>query len=240
MDISPDVMPAMVRAAHDFLREHTDTEPRVRHQGYGCIQLTHTSDRIQMTMTFRLKGRKWIGVGSTLVIDGKKEPIAASWGQYAAIFQDPDHGRHNYTPPDARKADLPATHPVAEQDVPTTVVSAANQLRKAITTEGTYVTIEATDDERYLVCARREDEARQFVFIFGCVDEDWQLQGRVAVNNLGYDVTHLYADGLEKEILDFLGAQSRGNQRTFHPGGSTQQAASTNSVNVRKSTVFRV
>jgi hypothetical protein len=242
-----DFMPAIVHEPYAFLLDQTGVEPTVERNGNGRMVLTHLGDRTKMTIHFRLNGRKWQWEKSNLWIDGERKPLASGWEMYVAIYKDPDNGRRNYTPKGARKAVIPASQPVDEQYLPKQVALELESLRKQNQKETTTVVPTVVSSaNQYMITMTDGEDGRQFIFVFefhagsGPVT-GWQLTDYILVNALGYDVTHYVGESGMRAFLDeILGATGRAVQVTYNPGGTTQQAATTNSVNVRKSTVFRI
>lgn len=248
--LSIDNMPEVVHEPYAFLLDKTGVEPIVERSGYGKILLTHLGERTKMTIKFRLDGRKWRWEKSHLFIDGKAKPLASGWDMYVSIYKDPDNGRKDFVPAGAKKAKLPEMRTVEnEEHLPSTVAECLRSMRSASTKTTTVVTASISlDGKQYILSVTDTDEdgdestvALTFGFVGGGSGSmDWTITGGLAVNRRGYDVTnHLHCD-LNTFLMDLLGAQSRAAQVPFVPGGSARQAATTNSVNVRKSTVFRI
>jgi len=248
--ISIDDMPAAVHEPYVFLLDETEVEPSVERNGYGKILLTHSSDRIRMTIQFRLDG-KWRWEKSRLFIDGERVPNSASWDQYVSIFKDPDNGRKNHVPKGAKKAKLPKSKAVDEQYLPRSISVMVASARKSATKDTVTVTPTISEDgKEYLVTVTDtavEHDGSTIVLFFGFgaaiggeKSMEWSLTGGLAVNAMGYDVTHHLEHGLEDHLMGILGAQSRAAQIPHIPGGSVQGASGFGSADIRKQTVRRV
>lgn len=241
--VSIDDLPGVVYEPYSFLLDNTGVEPVVERSGFGHLTLVHSSDRVRMTITFRLSaGKKWNWTDSTLHIDGQKKPLASSWDMYAAIFKDPDTGRRNFVPKGAKKAQLPETQPVDQQHAPSVVTSSADQLRKLVMPDKKIdIEVRIADASKYLVFATDELGA-QIVYLFEAKNTGrWEITGITIITPTGYDVTQHNASHLESYILDFLGHVSRSTQQSTVPLGREMRAGGVeNSVMVRKATVFRV
>lgn len=240
-----DNMPAVVHEPYAFLLDETGVEPIVERNGYGRILLTHLGERTKMTIGFRLDGRGWRWEGSKLFIDGEKKPLAQGWDQYVSIFKDPDNGRRNHIPKGAKKAKLPESNAVDEQYLPATVASCLTSMRKAATKDTvTVIPTASRGGNEYLITVTDDSDGSSIVLTFGYVgggdSMEWNLTGGMAVNAMGYDVTHHLEHTLEDHLLSVLGAHSRAAQIPTIPGGSVQGASGFGSVDVRKNTVRRV
>lgn len=249
--LSIDNMPEVVHEPYAFLLDKTGVEPIVERNGYGKILLTHLGERTKMTIKFRLDGRKWRWEKSHLFIDGKAKPLASGWDMYVSIYKDPDNGRKDFVPKGARKAKLPEMRTVEnEEHLPSAVADCLRGMRSVNTKTATTV-VKASislDGKQYLlsvVDTDKDGDESTIILTFGFGGSpsgamEWTITGGLAVNRRGYDVTNYLNCDLNTALMDLLGAQSRAAQVPFVPGGSAQQAATTNSVNVRKSTVFRI
>jgi len=236
-------MPDVVHEPYAFLLDKTDVEPVVERSGYGRMLLTHTGERTRMTIQFRLDGRKWRWEKSRLFIDGKSVDLAKGWDMYVAIFKDPDNGRKNYTPEGAKKAVIPESAPVDEKYVPGPVATELRNLRKAVEKDGTTVVPTVVSNKnQYLITVDDGDSDRKIVFVFGFENSLWRITDLVLVNARGYDVSRYVSEQELEEILrEILGATKHNSQESYLPGMHQQgpQGVS-NSVQVRKSTVFRI
>jgi hypothetical protein len=243
-----DTMPAVVHEPYAFLLDETGVEPIVERNGYGRILLTHLGERTKMTISFRLDGRGWRWADSKLFIDGKKKPLAQGWDQYVSIFKDPDKGRRNHTPKGAKKAKLPSSRPVDEQYLPSEVGKCLTAMRQASTKDTvTVIPTMSESGNEYLVTVADEDpeaDGSSIVLFFGYLgggdSMGWSISGGLAVNAMGYDVTHYLEHGLEEALMGILGANSRAAQVPTIPGGSVQGASGFGSADIRKNTVRRV
>lgn len=240
--VSVEDMPGVVFEPYGFLLDETGVEPVVHRTGVGRIELVHSSDRVRMSIRFRLSGHTWQWVKSTLHVDGEKKPIATSWPQYVAIFKDPDEGRKNHVPKGARKAVLPELREVDEQYAPAVVVQSAREVRSLIGAHKAIdVTVLITEDQgRYVVTARDEDGGRIVYFFQDDRCGTWEPHGVMLISPTGYDITRFHSERIDETLLEFLGATSRAAQRTTSPGGKAVRASVANSVEVRKATVRRV
>lgn len=240
--VSIDDMPDVVHEPYAFLLDHTGVEPSVERSGYGKILLTHLGERTKMTIQFRLESRKWRWEQSRLWIDGERKPLATGWEMYVAIYKDPDNGRRTYTPKGARKAMIPESKPVDEQHLPRAVSFELESLRKTtVKRETTIVPTIVSSRNQYLITLTDGETGQKFIFTFGLEMNTWQIVDMLLVNMNGYDVTQYIGESqIENFLHEIMGITGRASQVTYNPGGSAQQAATTNSVNVRKSTVFRV
>ena len=240
--VSIDDMPDVVHEPYAFLLDQTGVEPVVERSGYGKILLTHLGERTKMTIKFRLDGRKWRWEKSHLFIDGEQKPLASGWEMYVAIFKDPDNGRRNFTPEGARKAQIPDSKPVDEQYLPKVVATELANLRKMSKKETTTITPTVVSSaNQYLISLVDGETGQSFIFTFGFETGTWQIVDVLLVNASGYDVSHYVGESqIESFLHEIMGIAGRASQVTYNPLGSAQQAATTNSVNVRKSTVFRV
>lgn len=248
--ISIDNMPEVVHEPYAFLLDKTGVEPIVERVGYGKILLTHLGERTKMTIKFRLDGRKWRWEKSHLFIDGKMKPLASGWDMYVAIYKDPDNGRKDFVPAGARKAKLPETRTVEnEEHLPSTVAECLRAMR-TVSTKTTAVSTPSIslDGKQYVLTVTDTDEdgdQSSVCLIFGYTgggtgSMDWTIVGSLAVNRRGYDVTGYLNCDLNTYLMDMIGANSRAAQVPFIPQGGPQGAAATNSTMVRKSTVFRI
>lgn len=234
-------MPDIVHEPYAFLLDETGVEATVEKSGYGRMLLTHLGERTKMTIQFRLNGRKWQWEKSRLWIDGERVPLASGWDMYTAIYRDPDNGRHTFTPKGAKKAKLPDSQPVDEQYLPLAVAKELKGLRENSKETTTIVPTVVSSANQYLVTVTDTENNQKFVFVFGHVLGEWSLVDVHLINAVGYDITNYVGDsGIEAFLHQVMGIAGRAAQVTYNPLGSVQQAATTNSVNVRKSTVFRV
>lgn len=235
-------MPEIVHEPYAFLLDNTGVEATVERSGYGRMTLTHLGERTKMTIQFRLNARKWQWEKSRLWVDGERVPLASGWDMYTAIYRDPDNGRHTFTPKGARKAKIPASQPVDEQYLPLAVAKELKGLRSNSEKEATtIVPTVVSSANRYLITVTDTDTGQKFVFVFGHQQGDWSLVDLTLVNSAGYDVTNYVGEaGIDSFLHQILGIAGRASQVTYNPLGSAQQAATTNSVSVRKSTVRRV
>lgn len=243
-NVTIDDMPQIVHEPYAFLLDKTDVEPAVERNGYGKMTLTHLGERTKMTIHFRLNARKWQWEKSRLWIDGERVPLASGWNMYVAIFKDPDNGRRNFTPEGAKKAKVPDSQSVDEQYLPKVIAQELAGLRRQNEKEATTIVPSVVSAaNQYLITLTDNDDARKFVFVFGFDSPGgWQLQDFMLINASGYDVTRYVGEaGIESFLSEILGIAGRAVQVTNNPGGSVQQVATTsNSVSVRKSTVFRI
>lgn len=238
-----DYMPGIVHEPYAFLLDKTGVEPIVERNGNGRMILTHLGERTKMTIQFRLNGRKWQWEKSCLWIDGERKPLASGWDMYVSIFKDPDNGRRNFTPEGAKKAKIPASQPVDEEYLPKLIAAELANLRKQSVKETTVITPTVVSSaNQYLITLEDGEDDRKFIFIFEFnPGGGWQMADFILVNALGYDVTRYVGEaGIEQFLNEILGIAGRASQVSVDPGGSAKQAATTNSVNVRKSTVFRI
>ncbi|QBZ72071.1 hypothetical protein SEA_KRADAL_175 [Streptomyces phage Kradal] len=240
-----DNMPAVVHQPYAFLLDETGVEPIVERNGYGKILLTHLGERTKMTIAFRLDGRGWRWENSKLFIDGEKKPLANGWDQYVSIFKDPDNGRRNHIPKGAKKAKLPESNEVDEQYLPKTIATCLASMRKAATKDTvTVVPTISKDSKEYLVTVADSSDGSSIALVFEYVGAgdtmEWSLTQGMAVNAMGYDVTHHLSHSLEDHLMAVLGANSRAAQVPTIPGGSVQGASGYGSADIRKNTVRRV
>lgn len=240
--LSIDNMPEVVHEPYAFLLDKTGVEPIVERNGYGKILLTHLGERTKMTIKFRLDGRKWRWEKSHLFIDGEQQPLASGWEMYVAIFKDPDNGRRDFVPEGARKAQIPESKEVDEQYLPKAVADELISLRKMVRKAETTATATIVSSaNQYLITLVDGETGQSFIFTFGFESGAWQVVDMLLVNAKGYDVTRYVGEHqIEQFLHEIMGIAGRASQVTYNPGGSAQQAATTNSVNVRKSTVFRI
>jgi hypothetical protein len=235
-------MPEIVHEPYAFLLDNTGVEATVERNGYGRMLLTHLGERTKMTIQFRLNSRKWQWEKSCLWIDGERAPLASGWDMYTSIYQDPDNGRHTFTPKGAKKAKIPESRPVDEQYLPLAVTKELRGLRATSEKETTtIVPTVVSSANQYLITVTDTETGQKFVFVFGHQQGDWALVDLILVNAKGYDVTNYVGEaGIDSFLHQLLGVAGRASQVTYNPLGSVQAAATTNSVNVRKSTVRRV
>lgn len=240
--LSIDNMPEVVHEPYAFLLDKTGVEPIVERNGYGKILLTHLGERTKMTIKFRLDGRKWRWEKSHLFIDGEQKPLASGWEMYVAIYKDPDNGRRNFTPEGAKKAKIPASQPVDEKYLPKLIATELANLRKMSQKESTtIVPTVVSSANQYLITLLDGETGQSFVFTFGFETGTWQIVDILLVNANGYDVSQYVGESqIENFLHEIMGIAGRASQVTYNPLGSVQQAATTNSVNVRNATVFRI
>lgn len=243
-NVSIDDMPPIVHRPYAFLLDGTDIEPVVERTGYGRIRLVHLGERTRMTIDFRLNRTTWDWHKSSLFVDGKKVPNAANWDMYVAIFKDPDNGRKNFVPEGARKAVLPKVQPVEdEQHLPKYVADELKSLRSASLKDTTSVTaLVNSKKNEYVLTVLDGTNDSKFLFTFGIgPDGKWTITDVMLVNSTGYDITaHLTHGEVEEFLHDLLGSIGRKTQVTTVPYGHVHRAAVSSSVEVRKSTVFRI
>lgn len=239
-------MPEIVREVYSYLLDSTEVEPTVERNGYGRMLLTHQSDRVHLAVAFRLNGRAWASGDMKLHIDGQPCTTVAEWDMYVSVFRDPDHGRRNHVPDGTKKAVIPASRPVEnEEHLPTILTKCLARLRApkmayAISSATTSI---ALDQSKYLLTMEGHDpDGFTTIAVFGRADgaADWLFSELIVVNPMGYDVTKTLAPSLTASLKGLLGADSRLNQVSLIPGGRTQGAAATNSTMVRKASVVRV
>lgn len=236
-----DDMPDLVHEPYGFLLDNTGVEPVVERSGYGRILLTHFSDRVKMTIQFRLNNRKWQWEQSRLWVDGERTPLATSWEMYVAIFKNPDTGRRDFTPKGARKAKFPVSQPVDEQYLPKAVATEVAGLRKMNRKDVTTVVPTIVPKANQYVITVDGGDGQKFVFVFSLTTGQWQVTDMMLVNASGYDVTaYIGEHQIEGFLHEIMGIVGRATQVTNSPLGAVSGAATTNSVNVRKSTVFRI
>lgn len=234
-------MPPTVYRPYSYLLDETGVEAVVQRKGFGRMELVHASKRVRMTISFRLRQTKWAWTGSTLTVDGKRVPLATSWDMYVAIFKDPDAGRRSYVPKGAKKAQLPDTKPVDDDRAPTAVLSAIRELRQMVG-KGRDITVDLgiENAQRYVLSVTNRKDDSKILYFYRPGDGGWVIEGIRLVSPTGYDITDYHADEIDGYILEFLGVESRGVQRPEKPLGSEQKARVSNSVMVRKATVFRI
>lgn len=234
MIIDVDQMPKIVFEVYSFLLDNTEVEPIVTREHGGRIKLDHASDRVQMTIKFRLNGRKWSWMGSSLLIDGEKKGLASSWEMYSAIFKDPDNGRRNFVPEGCVKAELPESLPIEDKYAPVHVSSYVKQIQQMASDE-IDVWISRTEENNHLITAEHTSGGK-IVFVF--TDKSFDIR---LISSTGYDITQANREYFEGFILEFLGSESRSAQVSFISEGIERtQGFVSNSVQVRQATVFRI
>lgn len=243
--VSRDVLPALIQEVYDFLTTETGVEPVVERTGYGRMLMTHQNDRVRVTISLRLSGKAWNWTGSKLYIDGESAPRADDREVYVSIFKDPDDGRRNHVPKGAKQADLPESRPVEEDDLPSEVRSLLKQAvkTKAENASVTLTTSVSLDRSQHFITLKHLEKGSRIVVSFKKdinSTPGWSIDDMIAISSTGYDVTGYLHQPMDEYLMDMLGADSRAKQVPFVPGGRTEGAAVTNSVTVRKSTVFRI
>lgn len=234
-------MPDVVHEPYAFLLDKTSVEPVVERNGYGKMLLTHLGERTKMTIQFRLDGRKWRWERSFLWIDGERQPLAAGWDMYISIYKDPDNGRRNHVPEGAKKAKIPASQPVDEQYLPTAVASSLKNARKAAGPDSTVTPTIVSSVNQYLMTVANQDSGETVVIVFEHNGSMWYVADLMVINPAGYDVSFMVdPDQFDTVIARVLGSANAQDASSFVPAGGPSAAAVSNSVNVRKSTVFRV
>lgn len=249
-EVSIDVMPAVVWELYEFLLDETEVSPSVNRNGHRKIILTHQNDRVRVVVNFHNPGWRWSWKSSLLFIDGRRESIASSPDHYVAIFNDPDEGRYGYTPEGSKKTKLPDMKEVSEGQLPYAphlVSSMAKNLKSGVTDKNAEVKVYiAEKSNRYIISVENPEKGDVYQIIGkggapGSKGGGWGLVDIILTNTRGYDVTKENAHRIEEILRDLLGADSRKNQKPYIPEGSTRsQAGMSNSVAVRKATVFRV
>lgn len=240
--VSEENMPPIVYDAYAFLLDNTDTVPVVERQGTGRIRLVHQSDRVRMTISFQHASRRWVWKKSTLHVDGAPQPLATSWEMYVAIFKDPDNGRETYVPEGAKKAQIPVSRDVDEQHTPQAIQSVANQLRKLSNPETVeQIRVSIAGSREYLLTVRNKTGKQIVLFFDSGPGNSWRIVQMMIVSPTGHDVTGFESGFVDDVLLEMLGAQSRNAQVSALPSAmrSTDNVP-TNSVQVRKTTVFRI
>lgn len=242
-NVAIDDLPDVIFEPYTFLLDETGVEPVVEKNGYGKRTLTHLGERTKMTIHFRLDGRKWRWERSFLWIDGERAPLAAGWDMYVSIYKDPDNGRVNHVPKGAKKAKLPESQAVDEQYVPAAVARELKNLRKnAKDSTDVTPTIDSHANE-YLITVHDRDDNSRFLFFFTYDGTRWSATRFMLVNPAGYDLTYLIGEDpaqFEAFLRKLLGNPTGRIDMPAGPVGASQQAGVSNSVAVRKATVFRV
>lgn len=243
-EIDIDVMPKSVWNLYQEILDLTEVAPTVHKDGYGKILMVHGNERVQVSVSFRNPGWRWQWKSSTLTIDGEKVQIATSPEHYAAIFSDPDNGRYGYTPKGARKAKIPQMRLLDEEQIkhaPFFVTSTAKHITAAITDSDAEVKVHIAEKANEYIITVGNPKKGTVYQCLGRVGERWTMVDLFIVNIHGYDVSNEHAHGTESFLMDILGAESRNNQQSYIPEGSARsQSGMSNSVAVRKSTVFRI
>lgn len=234
-------MPPKVYRPYSYLLDETGVEPVVQRKGFGRMELVHASERVRMTILFRLRQTKWAWISSTLTVDGKRVPLATTWDMYVEIFKDPDAGRRNYVPKGAKKAQVPDTKPVDDERAPMAMLNAVRELRRMVG-KGRDIAIDLgiENAQRYVLSVTNRKDDSKILCLYRPGDGGWVIEGIQLISPTGYDITDYHADEIDEYILEFLGAESRGAQRPEKPLGNEQKAQVSNSVLVRKATVFRI
>lgn len=234
-------MPEVVHEPYAFLLDKTNVEPFVERNGYGRMLLTHLGERTKMTIQFRLDGRKWRWERSFLWIDGERQPLAAGWDMYISIYKDPDNGRRNHVPEGAKKAKLPVSQPVDEQYLPTAITTSLKSARKAAGGATTVTPTIASSENQYLFTVDNAESGEKVVITFGYDGSTWHVADLMVVNPAGYDISFLVnPDQFEMVVARVLGTANAREASSFVPAGGPSSGAVSNSVAVRKATVFRV
>lgn len=249
-EIDIDAIPGSVWELYKFLLDETGVIPSVTRSGYGKITLEHQNERVRTVVNFHNPGWRWNWKSSSLFVDGEKEVIASSPEHYVAIFNDPDEGRYGYTPKGSKKVKLPDMREISEEQLtyaPHLVSSMAKNLKSDVTDKNAEIKVcIAENSNRYIISVKNPAKGDVYQVIgkdgsLGSKVGGWGLVDMILVNTRGYDVTQESSHKIEDILRELLGAESRKNQKPYVPEGSTRnQAGMSNSVAVRKATVFRV
>jgi hypothetical protein len=236
--------PPAVWGMYSSLVDETGVEPLVHRNGFGRIVVSHGNDRVRAIVTYKLVGGKWSWHSSTLTIDGRKVPIAQGGpSQYAEILKDPDYGRHRWTPKKAKKAKLPNMREIPEEQmeyIPQDAADFFKGLRGKLVDPDASVTVHMSENSEYIVRVHHPKKLSVYFFLSAHVGR-WYLDRQVTVNSTGYDVSSWHDNSLDDLIDELLGTISREAQRSYLPQRREHaQAGMSNSVSVRKSTVFRI
>lgn len=244
-EIPIDMMPPVVWEKYKELLDLTEVEPTVVRVNIGTIALVHTGERVRLTIRYKNhKNHKyqWTEQETELHIDGEYVRPVRHCAHYAAIFADPDKGRHTWTPKGAKKVDVGHLRKLTDEQIqyaPHPIATLARALEQFNFRDSSTVQILTSGDNRYAVKVTNEHGASVYIHLKPSRG-DWDLDRHVVVNANGYDLTSWYADDIDDLILELLGVASRKAQVSFTPKGKVQsQAGTANSVAVRKNTVIR-
>lgn len=249
IDVNIDVLPPVVWNLWTDLLDKTEIEPQVRRVGYGHLLVTHGNERVTVRVHFKNKGRtpKWTGHSSDLHIDGKKVPRAHDVDHYVAILKDPDYGRHSWAPEGARKARIPGGRPVENEDLlPALVADHLKAMRGQIGTgpgelAECEITVRSADNSQYVLSMNAGERKSSFFIVYQANGDAWTVIDLRFVNSLGYDVTLTYENGIDDFFYQLMGDESRKVQVPTTPQQRTTQTVGlSNSVSVRKASVFRI
>lgn len=243
-EVDIDVMPKVVWDLYKEILDLTEVAPTVNRSGFGKITLSHQSDRVRVLVFFHNPGWKWNWKDSTLFIDGEKVQIATSPEHYASIFKNPDRGRYEHTPDGAKKANLPVMRILDDEQVkhaPTAVSQSFRDIKSRVNDDETCVNLHISEESNAYIITLENARKLSVYAKFEIVGGKWAPSDVTMVNPLGYDVSDTYEGASGRIIADILGDMSRESQRSYTNPGKTQgQAGMSNSVSVKKATVFRV
>ena len=235
-------MPDVVHEPYAFLLDQTSVEPVVERNGYGRMLLTHLGERTKMTIQFRLDGRKWRWERSFLWVDGERKPLAAGWDMYISIYKDPDNGRRNHVPKGAKKAKLPESSSVTDEEyLPLAIIASLKNARRAAGKDTVVTPAIVSSANQYLVTISNTDSGETVVLTFGSDGSTWHVADLMIINPAGYDVSFLVEpDQFETVVARVLGAANAREATSFVPSGGPTAGAVSNSVNVRTAPCLRV
>lgn len=244
-EVPIEMMPPAVWERYKELLDETGTEATVQRIDIGTMVLTHSSDRVRFTVKYRNHRNhkyQWEQHSSELHIDGEKVATVRYSSQYAAIFIDPDGGRHTWTPKGAKKADVSGLRELTEEQLthaPVQIAMTARMFNKMNADAECRVAMMTNGASRFTIRISTEGKSTVYMHLKPGVG-DWDLDTYQIVNSVGYDVTDWYGDDVEDLLFEVMGIGSRKAQVSFDPvAKSHAQAGMANSVAVRKNTVIR-
>ncbi|MEU9420972.1 hypothetical protein [Streptomyces sp. NPDC048272] len=232
-------LPTLVATMRKDLEASTGQTPGVRRTSPLYYQLRLTSERVDLTITWRRRHNgSWKRNTSTLTVDGIERPPARGLDDFTRIWNDPDV----FTRPNGR-SEVPELRPVSDEaELPDVVRGILDKLRSAPRVNGNIETLAAATDDGYTVelTGPKGTLHLHFVRTRGAADS-WGLPSRRAFRIFdtdGTDTTSKFAGDLKAAMKAMFGLDAA----PAVPGqtGHARQARVTNSVQVRSHAVIRV
>jgi hypothetical protein len=256
-----DYLPSGIQERVDALREVTGVEAVVTHKGNTYL-LEHGSDRVHLVCKYVRNSRGRFTYSSTLSVDGKPRELVDSVQSYARLLADPDDKHPNRRP----GRELPPVYPLDEgEEVPALVTmmeqvigaqdgvvsltighcSMAQRKRWAAATWPLNEDDETADPDAYVVEAVKDSGSRIQVHFqpHPAVPGLHYVSGMSGVDDRGRDLMSEYGDDIDKAMIGLLGVKipvQSGVSRVPHKPVGDSKGAASNSVMVRKATVFRI
>ncbi len=225
------------RFVHEYaarVLDITGETPVVERVGTSRWRLTVSNDRVRGTLDFKMSsGGRCVWAASTLFVDGERQEVAEDLDHFARLYRDPDRELHNRQPDP-----IPLSEPIAVREVS----DAPRKVRasyRLLTARADGATVQVgTGGPRYWTVQLETGAA--VLRLNYLLDEDGLCGSKPRIQLVvdGEDLSQQIEGSLDRALALMQRPDGVPGQTPL-PIGGTADAARTNSVEVRQSTVMR-